>query len=85
MLRAYFNQRAWYNDWKKAVSSNLNINFSMYMGDGVNPGTGYDANGNLKTDANKSISNITYNYLNLPEQISVTGKGTITYIYDALG
>ena len=85
LLRADFNQRAWYNDWKKAVSSNLNINFSMYMGDGVNPGTGYDANGNLKTDANKSISNITYNYLNLPEQISVTGKGTITYTYDALG
>jgi RHS repeat-associated protein len=43
------------------------------------------ANSNLKTDANKSISNITYNYLNLPEQISVTGKGTITYTYDALG
>jgi hypothetical protein len=39
----------------------------------------------IKTDTNKSISNITYNYLNLPEQISVTGKGTITYTYDALG
>jgi len=149
LLRADFNQRAGYNDWKKAVSSNLNINFSMYMGDGVNPGTGYDANGNIlsmnqyglqqntsplidqlnysyqqnsssnkldlvtdasgftpklgdfkdgvnngsdygydangnmKVDANKSISNITYNYLNLPEQISVTGKDTITYTCDA--
>ncbi len=32
-----------------------------------------------------SISNIIYNYLNLPEQISVTGKGTIAYTYDAHG
>ena len=151
LLRADFNQRAGYNDWKKAVSSNLNINFSMYMGDGVNPSTAYDANGNIlsisqyglqqnaspmidqlnysyqqsnssnkldlvsdgsgftpklgdfkdggnwgsdysydangnmKTDANKSISNITYNYLNLPEQISISGKGNIAYTYDAQG
>src|SRR5690606_37280205 len=56
--------------------------------DGSN-GTGndysYDDNGNLTSDANKSISSITYNYLNLPEVITVTGKGTITYTYDAAG
>ncbi len=45
----------------------------------------YDANGNLISDANKKISNITYNYLNLPSVITVTGKGTITYTYDAAG
>src|SRR5699024_4711053 len=28
---------------------------------------------------------ITYNYLNLPELITVTGKGTIQFIYDATG
>jgi RHS repeat-associated protein len=151
LLRADFNQRAGYNDWKKAVSSNLNINFSMYMGDGETPSSGYDANGNIlsmsqyglqqnasplidqlnysyqqsnssnkldlvsdgsgftpklgdfkdggnwgsdysydangnqKNDANKSISNIVYNYLNLPEQVSISGKGTIGYTYDAQG
>ena len=151
LLRADFNQRAGYNDWKKAVSSNLNINFSMYIGDGENPSSAYDANGNilsmsqyglqqnasplidqlnysyqqsstsnkldqvsdasgftpklgdfkdggnwssdysydangnLKNDANKSISNIVYNYLNLPEQVSISGKGTIGYTYDAQG
>ena len=55
--------------------------------DGGNWGSdySYDANGNLKTDANKSISNITYNYLNLTEQISISGKGTIAYTYDAQG
>jgi RHS repeat-associated protein len=45
----------------------------------------YDGNGNLTLDNNKAISSITYNYLNLPNVITVTGKGTITYTYDAAG
>ncbi|MBI2273956.1 MAG: RHS repeat-associated core domain-containing protein [Bacteroidetes bacterium] len=45
----------------------------------------YDNNGNLSIDKNKDISGITYNHLNLPYLVSVTGKGTITYIYDAAG
>ncbi|TPV31153.1 RHS repeat-associated core domain-containing protein, partial [Paucihalobacter ruber] len=48
----------------------------------------YDANGNMKTDTNKGITNINYNHLNLPTQISINGMGqtgTITYIYDATG
>lgn len=56
--------------------------------DGTNSGTddySYDGNGNLNLDNNKAISSITYNYLNLPNVITVTGKGTITYTYDANG
>jgi RHS repeat-associated protein len=45
----------------------------------------YDANGNLTLDNNKAISSISYNHLNLPSTITVTGKGTIEYIYDASG
>ena len=45
----------------------------------------YDANGNLNLDNNKAISSITYNHLNLPTAITVTGKGTIAYTYDAAG
>ncbi|HET6996077.1 MAG TPA: DUF6443 domain-containing protein [Chitinophagaceae bacterium] len=45
----------------------------------------YDSNGNLVQDNNKSISNITYNHLNLPSSVAVAGKGVITYIYDAVG
>ena len=55
----------------------------------------YDQNGNLKKDLNKDIGTATaediiYNYLNLPQSITVrtTGgaiKGTITYTYDAAG
>ncbi|MGN6196292.1 MAG: RHS repeat-associated core domain-containing protein [Ginsengibacter sp.] len=45
----------------------------------------YDGNGNMNKDNNKAISNIHYNYLNLPDSITVTGKGYIKYIYDAAG
>jgi RHS repeat-associated protein len=45
----------------------------------------YDENGNLILDNNKGISSITYNYLNLPQVITISGKGTITYLYDAFG
>ncbi len=45
----------------------------------------YDVNGNLNLDNNKAISSITYNHLNLPSVITVTGKGNITYTYDAGG
>lgn len=56
---------------------------------------GYDRNGNMVTDLNKNITGttgvelgsgaITYNYLNLPQLITVADKGTITYTYDAAG
>lgn len=54
--------------------------------DGNKVGTDYtyDAFGNLKTDKNKSITNITYNHLNLPVEITfATGK--INYTYTAAG
>jgi len=44
----------------------------------------YDANGNQTWDLNKG-STTTYNYLNKPQTITVSGKGTITYTYDAAG
>jgi len=44
----------------------------------------YDANGNLKTDANKNITAIQYNYLNLPTQVTINGQN-ILYVYDATG
>ncbi|WP_420552113.1 DUF6443 domain-containing protein [Tenacibaculum aiptasiae] len=44
----------------------------------------YDANGNMKTDANKGITNIVYNHLNLPTQVTIGGQN-ITYTYDAAG
>jgi RHS repeat-associated protein len=48
----------------------------------------YDANGNLKTDPNKKITNITYNHLNLPTLITFgtsPSANTIEFLYDGGG
>jgi RHS repeat-associated protein len=45
----------------------------------------YDANGNMKYDFNKGITNIVYNHLNLPQTVTIPGKGIIEYTYDAAG
>ncbi|MHC0446329.1 DUF6443 domain-containing protein [Flavobacterium sp. 3-218] len=44
----------------------------------------YDNNGNMKTDANKGITAVAYNHLNLPVTVNMAG-GTINYVYDASG
>ncbi|PKP14814.1 MAG: hypothetical protein CVU07_12955, partial [Bacteroidetes bacterium HGW-Bacteroidetes-23] len=48
----------------------------------------YDPNGNMLTDANKGITNILYDHLNLPTQVFINNPehiGNISYIYDASG
>lgn len=45
----------------------------------------YDVNGNMTKDNNKSITSITYNHLNLPTNVEINGKGSISYVYDATG
>ncbi len=55
--------------------------------DGINTGDdySYDVNGNIDADNNKAIQQIQYNHLNLPQTITVAGKGVINYTYDAAG
>ncbi|MBO9594006.1 MAG: ParB N-terminal domain-containing protein [Niabella sp.] len=75
----------------KAVSENGIDTKSLGLGDfndgsnGAADDYSYDINGNLTKDLNKGISNIGYNLFGLPEEITVTGKGTISYLYDATG
>ena len=45
----------------------------------------YDRNGNLKKDFNKGITNIKYNYLNLPSEVIKDATHTVKYTYDATG
>ena len=47
----------------------------------------YDANGNMLTDANKGITNIKYNHLNLPIKVVFDNNPNkeINYIYDTSG
>ncbi len=57
--------------------------------DGTNSGNdySYDINGNLITDANKGITSISYNHLNLPVEVKFNNSNTkkVNYIYDATG
>ncbi len=45
----------------------------------------YDDNGNMTSDANKDITAISYNYLNLPQQITFADGNQLLYTYDAAG
>ena len=45
----------------------------------------YDANGNLTKDLNRNISEIQYNFLNLPGKVTFTDGSTIEYVYAADG
>ncbi len=64
-----------------------NSNDPMGFKDSPTTGTdyGYDANGNMISDTNKGITQITYNHLNLPVTITFGTTGTIAYLYDATG
>lgn len=45
----------------------------------------YDDNGNLKSDANKGISNISYTHFNKPQIITYTNGNYFEFSYDASG
>lgn len=45
----------------------------------------YDANGNMTADANKGVTLISYNHLNLPAVVRKSGADSIVYAYDATG
>ncbi len=45
----------------------------------------YDGNGNLTLDANKGLTGILYNYMNLPVLVAKGVSGIVTYAYDATG
>jgi RHS repeat-associated protein len=46
----------------------------------------FDDNGNATADANRALAQVVYNYLNLPQTMTIANsKGSIQYIYDADG
>ncbi|WP_461587605.1 RHS repeat domain-containing protein, partial [Winogradskyella sp.] len=68
----------------KKVDDSANTTYGFKDGSNTTIEYTYDDNGNMLTDANKGITSISYNHLNLPTSVSLTG-GNITYIYDATG
>jgi RHS repeat-associated protein len=86
-------------DW--AADASGTVGGSWELGDFTDNNSGddygYDVNGNMIVDLNKKMTGtpgidqtngaITYNHLNFPQKLLVDGgnKGTITYVYDALG
>jgi len=61
-----------------------NSSDSTYSNGGGNDDFNYDDNGNMIKDANKGITSILYNHLNLPTDVTINGQH-ILYTYDATG
>jgi RHS repeat-associated protein len=66
-------------------SSKTYMNFLSQVKTGAETDYLYDGNRNMYMDNNKDISNIHFNYLNLPDSIRIKSKGIVKYIYDAGG
>ncbi|TAF60536.1 MAG: RHS repeat-associated core domain-containing protein, partial [Flavobacterium sp.] len=68
------------------VSENYSNAASGFI-DGTNTGDdySYDAFGNMLSDLNKGITNIRYNHLNLPMEITFANNDKISYVYDGSG
>lgn len=71
-----------YDEGNKLISNTGLTSYNDYLD---NSAYTYDANGNMISNTHKGIGSITYNYLNLPEQVIFTSGTTIEYDYDASG
>lgn len=69
----------------KKVLDNGNDTFGFKDGANLTTEYTYDTNGNLLTDANKGITSISYNHLNMPTEIKFDNSNTkkINYVYAA--
>jgi RHS repeat-associated protein len=75
------------------VTDYADDNYGFKDGNKVGDDFTYDVNGNMITDKNKNITNITYNHLNLPTKVVFNNQDplysqnpeAIEYVYDALG
>ncbi|TJZ49889.1 RHS repeat-associated core domain-containing protein [Sphingobacterium olei] len=83
-LRRSNGATSWYNHFKCQYEGNRWI--SLADAGTVNWGNSftYDYNGNAKTNTRLGITNIEYNYLNLPKKF-VKGSQNLIYTYDATG
>lgn len=62
-----------------------NAQFGFKNGTNTDNDYTYDIFGNMTADKNKGITDIKYNHLNLPIQITFANNSYITYLYNAVG
>ncbi len=76
-----------YDSGNKLLEVEEQIDGASGFEDGTNSNDDYtyDVNGNMTSDANKGITSISYNHLNLPVQVNFDSGGVINYVYDAAG
>ncbi|MGK6353202.1 DUF6443 domain-containing protein [Parapedobacter sp. DT-150] len=83
-LRRTNGSTGWYNRFKYNYTGNL-LNSVTDVGTAtLNNSYTYDGNGNVISNSRFGITNIEYNYLNLPDKY-VKGSQNLTYTYDATG
>ena len=83
-LRRTNGGTGWYNHFKYSYTGNkLNAVSDIGTADRDNSFI-YDANGNARTNSRLGITDIAYNYLNLPTKF-VQGSQQLVYQYDATG
>ncbi|RLJ99610.1 DUF6443 domain-containing protein [Tenacibaculum discolor] len=71
----------------KNVNDTGNASYGFKDGSELATEYTYDANGNMLTDANKNITSVKYNHLNMPTEIKFNNSDTrkVNYTYDANG
>jgi len=82
-----FNYPPHSNSISKVTDTQTNINF---LAQDFKPGSSaapysYDGNGNLKSNTDKGIRDITYNFLNLPSEIRFDSGDRLVFTYAADG
>jgi len=87
LVYTYQQSNLWSNKLAKVAD---NSGVTAALGDfkdstNTNDDYRYDGNGNLNLDNNKHIDTIAYNFLNLPQTVHLKGRGTVNYVYDAVG
>jgi RHS repeat-associated protein len=87
LVYAYQQTGAWSNKLAGVTDNSGSTALLGDFKDSTNTGDdySYDGNGNLTLDNNKHITNISYNFLGMPQYLQVNGRGYISYVYDATG
>ncbi len=85
-LRYNYEDNEQSNRLQRVGDAMSNYNLGDFVdNNGAGTDYSYDPNGNLESDANKGISNISYTHFDKPQVITFNNGNSIEYSYDAAG